>query len=280
VTDAPVRPEPPRNIKVTAISLVVSALLGLAAALTEPSSSFRAWAFKNLKVADHKAAVRTKNPVKMPTDAAIHDSIDKIIHSVLIISVIGGLLMVGLAFAAWTGKYWARWSIVGVWVLGTLFGALTGLSSLLGITTDSPIGYRLLAFVGAVAFIVSIFFVNTRPSVGYLNRNRPARPVRPGRAGGASGGLFAPRAMRAADAQQARSAGSGPSLRKAATPPAAAPRKPAATRPASQQARGRAKSTSASASAETVTPTSNAASAGPDAASRGTGRPRGKSRRV
>ena len=128
----------------------------------------------------------------------------------------GVVLMVALLVAAaatWRGKYWARWAVVGLWVLATFTGTLAGLSSLLIIASGSvPLVFRVPVFLAALALIAAVVLVNLRPTVTYLNRSRPARPEgAPERRG-----LFAPRPPRRV-----------PAL---ARPPAA--RTPPRTRPA------------------------------------------------
>ncbi|HSY15528.1 MAG TPA: hypothetical protein VK816_06045 [Jatrophihabitantaceae bacterium] len=277
MTDTVARPAPPRNIKLASATLGAAALLGVAAALAEPNAAYRNWAYKTLSASDLKASKAAKNPVPMPSSAAIHSSVDKIISSSLIISLLGGVLMLALAVAIWKGRYWARWSTVGIWVLGTIFGSLTGLGSLLGVSGDSPAPYRLTSFVGAVAFIASIVLINLRPSVEYLALTRPPRPVRGaaggGRAGG--GGLFAQRAPRTAAADRRGAAPRG------AAGPVINLKKPAATRPASQQPRAKVRTTDpAAAGSDGVRPPSAATPATAGAGSKAPARPRGKSRKA
>jgi hypothetical protein len=264
VTETATKPAPPRTIFLTVVALGISAVFGLLATLAEHNATFKKWDFDFYKKADLKSSQAKKNPIRMPSDAEIHRSIDQVIRAELLIAIIGGVVMIVLAYALYRGKYWARWSTVGFWLISTLFGGVAGLRAILVVASDAPLPYRSLLFVCGVAMLAAIVLVNLQPSVAYLSLSRPVRPPRGARTArpGGSGGLGALFRPRPAVAPQ-------PPVRPGKAAKQRVPSKPVATRPASQQSRPRSK--------PRVDVT--AASAEVPADRLPTSRPRGKSRK-
>jgi hypothetical protein len=153
----------------------------------------------------------------------------------LLLSSLVVLIALGLAAAAaYRGKYWARWAIVGLWVLSSITGAtLVGISSLLSVAADLPLLFKLPAFVAALALVVAVVLINLRPSTTYLNQSRPARP------GGTAQrrGLFSPRPPASATSTKASTKAST----KTSTKTSAKTSQPAETKPAAAADRARAK---------------------------------------
>ena len=263
VTDTATKPAPPRTILLAAIALGISAVFGLLATVAERNATFKNWDFDLYKNADIKAS-HAKNPIKMPSDADIHKTVDQVIRAELMIALVGCLVMAFLAYSLYRGKYWARWSTVGFWLISTLFGGVAGVRAVLVIGIDAPLPYRSTLFVGGLAMIAAVVLVNLRPSIAYLSLSRPARAPRSGRApraagGGGLGALFGPRPAAPAPEPPARTG-------KASNQ--GTPGKPAPTRPAPPQSRPKSKprvDVTASADAAPVKPPAN--------------RPRGKSRK-
>ena len=89
----------------------------------------------------------------------------------------------------WTGRYWARWAVLGLWVLSTFTGTFAGFTYIITVAADEPLAFKLPAFVAAAGFVVAVVLTNLRPSVTYFNLTRPERATRKP----ARGGLFTPR---------------------------------------------------------------------------------------
>jgi hypothetical protein len=266
------RAQPPRTILATAIALVVAAVGSVAAALSLFSA--RSWLIDSVRTSDAKA----KPPV-VRTQAQLDHDVSRIITSQLVISVVIGILLGSIAYFVWRGRYWTRWSVLGLFVLCTFTGSLIGLSSLLAIGTSEPVLFKATAFIGSVAFVVAVLAVNLRPSVQYLALSRPERPV--SAAPGGLRGLFAPRpAPPRRTAQDAKTTPDRKTAGRGSQTQGSAASKPDLRKPA---ASSRGKSEPASgASASTKSANGSATAKGRPAAKRrgGSAPPAAKSRRT
>ena len=224
--------QPPRTIVYASVALIVSGVGGVITSLLALTASTRQWLFDITKKADAKSSDVKSGKTKMPSDASIHHSINSSGTQVVIISVLVLLLLGYIAFSLFKGKHWARWAVVGAFVILTLITGSPGggLSGLLGVTSDAPAAFKLFAFASSLAMLVAVVMVNLRPSVAFLALSRPMRKAR------ASGGLFGPRppaGPRNQPATAAKAAKTRPAQR--------TPTKPAATRPADPKPRAKAR---------------------------------------
>lgn len=105
----------------------------------------------------------------------------------LISSIIVFIALGVAAAAALKGKYWARWAVLGLWVLATFTGTLAGLGSVMSVASDIPGLFKVPAFLAGLSLVVAVVLTNLKPSVEYFNFGRPARP-----AGRQRRGLFSP----------------------------------------------------------------------------------------
>jgi hypothetical protein len=213
------KPAPPRFVLLAVGALV---LTGLAALV----SAFGLYGGKKQLLANalvaNKKLVGKKNHVD---PATLPNAVDKAVTSVTIQAVVL-LLAVGLiGWAALRGRYWARWAVLGLWVISTLTGTPGGISSLLSVGIDAPGLYKAAGFVAGLAFVAAVMLTSLRRSVEYFNLSKPPRA-----AGGAQRrGLFAPRPA----------GGAAPRSRFESRTPAAT--RPATTRPETQPDRSRSK---------------------------------------
>jgi hypothetical protein len=229
--------------------------MGVIAALTEFSASVKDWLFTETKKADRKSSDVKSGKKAMPTDAQIHHTINSSTTPVLIISLVVLGLIGYVAYSLWKGKYWTRWSVIGLFVVLTFFTGSPGggLNGLLLVTSDAPAALRFTAFISSLAMLIAVVLTNLRPSLAFLALSRP--PRKPRAAGG--GGLFGPRSP-AADA------------------PAPVVKQPAKVRPAGKAAATRPASTRSPATpADRPRSKARVDVTAPDNGSR----PRGKSRR-
>jgi hypothetical protein len=269
---SPARAQPPRTILAAAIALVVAAVGSVAAALSLFSA--RSWLISNVRTTNAKA----KPPV-VRTQAQLDHDVSKIITSQLVISVVVALMLGAMAYFVWRGRYWTRWSVLGLFVLCTFTGSLIGLSSLLAISSSEPVLFKATAFIGSLGFVVAVIAVMMRSSVQYLALSRPERLVSAAPSGGLRG-LFAPRpAPPRRTAQDARAAKTTPdrtatrgSQTRGSTAAKPDLRKPAAASAGNSEAAGGASTQSANGKAP--------AKARPAAKRRGGNAPAAKSRRT
>jgi hypothetical protein len=232
VTDQSVPGPEPRTIRITWIAILVAAafsVLGPAAYFTA-----RSWIEDQQRqsITDKKITGSYTAADKAKDLANVADNVAKALPIQLIFGVVGAALLVFLALRVRSGRYWARWAVIGVWVLVTLTGySPVGLGGLLVLGSSAPALIKITSFVGAAAYLVALFAVNLRPSVVYLNASKPARPDGAPAAGGL-GGLFRPRPVAAPPPARPASARSS-----ARTTPTSPPvqRTKAKTRPASTE---------------------------------------------
>jgi hypothetical protein len=226
--------EAPRSILVAWVALLVAAAFAVitAASLFGARSYLKTSATKSLN--DDIANIRKKAITASYTQAqqnadlakkqqSINDlphSISNYLTSQLVTSLILAVLLVFIALRVRDGRHWTRWVVVAVWLLLSLFGlSLIGLLPALSAVTLYPVIVKIPVLIGALAFVVAVVAINMRPSVAFLNANRPARVE--GAAAPGLRGLFAPRGIAGRPAAPAKPAR-----------PAARATEPAAVRPA------------------------------------------------
>ena len=118
----------------TAIALVLSGIFSVIAAATlfggatdEPNG----WYYKTAKKANDKlSGTHGKHKKNYIQPSKLHDHIASVPEQLLITSVVV-LLAVRPGGIGLRGKYWARWTTLGLWIMATLTGTLAGISSLL-----------------------------------------------------------------------------------------------------------------------------------------------------
>lgn len=179
------KPSPPRFVLLAAGALVLSGLAAVGAALS--LFGLKDWLFDSITKANKDAKPKDKKSVP-----ELHDQVDLTVKSQLIATAVVLVALIVVALAVYKGRYWARWGVLGLWVLATFTGTLAGLVSVASIASDQPLGFKLPAFVSGVLFVAAVVLTNLRPSTEYFNHNRPVRPNRAG-GGAPRRGLFAPR---------------------------------------------------------------------------------------
>lgn len=193
----------PRLVLYAAAALVLSGLFSVAAALAlfggatdqgDPQTHKGAgWYYQASKKANDKLVGTGGKHKKGYIDPTkLHDHIATVPKTLLITSLVVLLALAVLAGGAYRGKYWARWTTLGLWIMATVTGTLAGISSLLLVTApDISSTFKIPAFLSALLFVIAVVLVNLRPSVEFFKLSRPARPGAV--AGPARRGLFAPR---------------------------------------------------------------------------------------
>ncbi|WP_375492203.1 hypothetical protein [uncultured Jatrophihabitans sp.] len=185
----------PTQVLLAVVALVVSAL---GVAVASISLFFlHSW----LLTSTEKSNKHPAKGKKALTHQQIIDQVHSVPKSQATASVVLVLALVFVAFAAYRGRYWSRWAVLGLWVLSSFTGALCSLNYIFAIRSSSPLAFKLPTFLSAVAFVVAVVAVLLRPSAAYFNQNKPVRPAgAPARGGlfgprpaGGGGGLFGPR---------------------------------------------------------------------------------------
>lgn len=187
VADGP-RPSPPQFVKLAAGALVLSGLAAIIASATTYSATEKGgWLRDSAIKANGKLKTGDKNKL---SDAKLIDRIESTPKNLLISSVVVSLALLVLAFAVYRGKYWARWTTLGLWVMATLTTTLVGIQSItIIVSPDVGASFKVPAFVASLAFVLAVVLVNMRPCTEYFKLNKPvvAAGATPRR------GLFAPR---------------------------------------------------------------------------------------
>ncbi|MGI8678633.1 MAG: hypothetical protein ACR2LX_08110 [Jatrophihabitans sp.] len=207
----------PQLVLYAAVALGLSGLFSVAASLSLFGGATNApngWYYQTAKKANDKLyGSATKHKKGYITDLAHH--IASAPKQLLITSLVVLLALAVLAAATYAGKYWARWTTLGLWVMATITGTLAGIGSLLLVTAaDIHPTFKIPAFLSALLFLVAVVLVNLRPSVEFFKLNRPVRPA--ATAAPARRGLFAPRDTTPASTRAATPAAEKTSLTKAA----------------------------------------------------------------
>lgn len=181
------RPPRPRIVDIACGLLGLSAVAVVLAALS--LFGVPDWLMTNLTTAYNKALkANPKANVVKPTADYVH----QIAVSQTIVAVILAVMVLGIAWMARTGRPFARWAAVLLYVLSFLTGTLLSYTSIISVGASEPLIFKIPSFLAGAAFLAGVVVLNLRPSVEWLNWGRPA-PV--ARAGGRSGGgLFGPRA--------------------------------------------------------------------------------------
>jgi hypothetical protein len=192
-------------VVLAAAALVLAGVAALGAALS--LYGLKDWLFTTAVKANDK--LKTKD---QKTITELHNQVNSTITGQVVATVVLALALSFIAFAVYRGRYWARWTVLGLWVLSTFTGTLAGFASVVSIATSEPIAFKVPAFIAGVSFIAAVVLTSLKPSIAYFNLSRPERPA----GAPARRGLFAPRGAAPARPGAAGRAGS----RQAATRPA------------------------------------------------------------
>ncbi len=178
-------PPPPTRVRNAVAALGLSAL----AAVVTSASLFglQGWLYQSAK----KSNAKLKHPKSLDT---VHSNVSSTTHTYLIQSVVLAIALLLVARGVWRGRFWARWTVIGLWVLATLTGTFAGFSYLLGIASSEPVAFKIPSFVSAVSLLAAVVFVSLRPSAEYFALSKPPRPD--GAAPARRSGLFGPRPAR------------------------------------------------------------------------------------
>lgn len=199
-TPAADRPSPPKLVLYTAVALVLSGVFAVISAATlfgGATDQPNGWYYKTAKKANDKlAGTNGKHKKNYIDPAKLHDHIASVPKQLFITSVVVLLAVTVLAVSAYRGKFWARWTTLGLWIMATLTGSLAGISSLLLVTAPGiAASFKIPAFLSALSFVLAVVFVNLRPSIEFFKANKPVRAgAATATATPARRGLFAPRA--------------------------------------------------------------------------------------
>jgi hypothetical protein len=179
---SPKKPAPPRMVLFAVIALGIS---GLAAVLSSVALySQDAWLFRELT----KSNAKLKKSKQLSV-SELHDKVGQTQKTALIGALIVVLAVAILGYAVYRGRYWARWGVIGFWVLATFSGTVIGINSILAIAGDIPGAYKVPSFLAGATFAIAVVLVNLRDSTQYFALSRPVRPAgAPQRRG-----LFGPR---------------------------------------------------------------------------------------
>lgn len=184
----------PTQVLVAIGALVLAGLSVVAAAIS--LFFLRGW----LISATNTAQDKLKKSRRLSPQQVL-DQVHKVPTSQMIASTVLMLALLLVAFAIWRGRYWARWAVIGLWVLSSFTGTIAGLNSAFAITASIPIAFKLPAAISAAAFIAAVVCVLLPSSKRYFARTKPARAGTPGAP--ARRGLFAPRVPPAAGGARA-----------------------------------------------------------------------------
>ena len=179
-TPAADRPSPPKLVLYTAVALVLSGVFAVISAATlfgGATDQPNGWYYKTAKKANDKlAGTNGKHKKNYIDPAKLHDHIASVPKQLFITSVVVLLAVTVLAVSAYRGKFWARWTTLGLWIMATLTGSLAGISSLLLVTAPGiAASFKIPAFLSALSFVLAVVFVNLRPSIEFFKANKPVR---------------------------------------------------------------------------------------------------------
>ncbi|MDT4903631.1 MAG: hypothetical protein QOH52_1647 [Pseudonocardiales bacterium] len=205
----PERPSPPRNVVLASVALVVAGISALGAAFS--LYGLKDWLHKTAITANNKLKATDKNH---KTDSQLLHQVNSTITGQVVATIVLFVALSFIAFAVYRGRYWARWTVLGLWVLSTFTGTLAGFASVVSIGTSEPIAFKVPAFLAGVFFIAAVVLTSLKPSIAYFNLSRPERPA----GAPVRRGLFAPR--EAAPARPGAAGRRGSAVRAATTRPA------------------------------------------------------------
>ena len=193
------------------IALAVSGVAAVAAAIALYGQSD--WLFREFTKNNPKPG--KKNHL---TVAELHDKVPQAQRTALIGALIVVLAVAILGYTTYRGRYWARWGVLGFWVLATFSGTVIGINSILTVAANIPAAYKIPSFIAGVAFAVAVVLVNLKESTEYFALSRPVRPAgAPQRRGLFGGPRMAPQPRGAAAGSAGR--GATASTRPASTEP-------------------------------------------------------------
>jgi hypothetical protein len=208
------KPAPPKPVRYAAGALLLSGVAAMLASISLYGQ--KSWLLKSLQ--DSNAKLK---PADRKSKADLLSQVNHIPTSQVVATAVLLVALLLVAAAAYRGKYFARWAVLGLWVISSLTNTPGGFFSILSIAASSPVVFKAPLFVAGLAFLAAVILTNLRASTEFFNAGRPPRPAgMPARRG-----LFgAPRAMppRQADTRPARStASASPTVTpSSATPPA------------------------------------------------------------
>ena len=168
-------------MRIAVWALLLAAVSGLVAALS--LFGLKGWLLHTAENANPKAgASGHKN------HAELLSGVDATARGQLIATVVVALALALAGRAAWSGRYWGRWAVIGLWLLASLTGTFVGFTWIISLPQSQPLAFKIPAVLAAISFVVAVVLTNVRPSIAYFNLTRPARPS--GRPAGRRGGLF------------------------------------------------------------------------------------------
>ena len=162
---------PPKQVKWAALALLVSGAGALVTSLA--LFGLKHWLFTSAVKANNKLKTTDKNH---KTAAQLHSAVNSYVTSQLVATVILVLALLLVARAVYRGRYWARWVVLGLWIVSTFTNTFAGFLSIIAVGSSAPAGFKIPSFVSAVAFVAAVVLTSMRPSVEYFNLTRPARP--------------------------------------------------------------------------------------------------------
>jgi hypothetical protein len=184
----------PTSVTVALGALAVTAVFGIVAALSFGKPQ-KAWDLAQ----QVKSNAKLKKSKQLSHDKLV-SQVDKLPGTLLLISIVFAVLIALVGFMIWKQRWWSRWALLAIWVVGTLQGTPGGISGLLGVSQGIPGAYKYLAALASAAMLVAVVLCLWPGSREYFLANKPAAPAgAPQRRG-----LFAPRPPRTA--QPARTA--------------------------------------------------------------------------
>ncbi|HEU5267250.1 MAG TPA: hypothetical protein VFU35_11150, partial [Jatrophihabitans sp.] len=145
----PAAARPPRMVLAAVIALVVSGIAAVIAAISLYGQSD--WLFREFTKNNPKPG--KKNHL---TVAELHDKVPQSQRTALIGALIVVLAVAILGYATYRGRYWARWGVLGFWVLATFSGTVIGINSLLSVAANIPAAYKIPSFIAGLAFAVAV----------------------------------------------------------------------------------------------------------------------------
>jgi hypothetical protein len=188
IPDGAVPAARPRTIPLIVAAMVLSGI----AAIGASTALFGQHAFLLRSVTKSEVKAKKVKDASFLTPSQKHDvinQVNKIPSSQLIASIVLLFALSLVAFAVWRGRYWGRWAVIGLWVICSYTGTLSGLNSVFTISADLPNAFKIPAAAAGLLFIAALVLVFVPVSGKYFAQNRPVRPA----GAPARRGIFAPR---------------------------------------------------------------------------------------